>query len=99
MLFSPYLMYSYTMGSRATLGRATDQEGAVSDDYVTMREAQEILGVSNFTVWQMVKDGRLTAYRSETDRRKKLIRRADLSALQQPQVMGEATDDAKKAAA
>ena len=71
----------------------------MGDEYVTMREAQEILGVSNFTVWQMVKDGRLTAYRSETDRRKKLIRRADLTALQQPQAIGEAPDDTKKAAA
>jgi len=87
------------MGSRATPGRATDQEGTVSDDYVTMREAQEILGVSNFTVWQMVKTGRLTAYRSGTDRRKKLVRRADLTALQQPQPIDDAPDDTKKAAA
>ncbi len=67
-------------------------------DYVSMREAQEILGVSNFTIWQMVKDGRLPAYQSETDRRKKLIRRADLDALREPRPI-TSIDGAKKAAA
>ncbi len=38
-------------------------------NYVSMREAEEILGVSNFTIWQMVRDGRRPAYQSETDRR------------------------------
>ena len=74
----------------------------MDDEYVTMREAQEILGVSNFTVWQMVKDGRLTAFRSDVDRRKKLVRRRDLDALLAPKpvVMHErAGDEAKKAAA
>jgi excisionase family DNA binding protein len=56
----------------------------MDDEYVTMREAQEILGVSNFTIWQMVKDGRLAAYQSGTDRRKKLVRRSDLAALKEP---------------
>ena len=69
----------------------------MGDEFVTMREAREILGVSNFTIWQMVKDGRLTAYQSGTDRRKKLIRRADLDALLQPRPIPR--EDPKKAAA
>lgn len=47
-------------------------------EYVTMAEAQKILGVSNRTIWAMVKDGRLQAYESPTDRRRKLILREDL---------------------
>ena len=74
----------------------------MDDEYVTMREAQEILGVSNFTIWQMVKDGRLPAFRSSVDRRKKLIRRGDLDALRAPtpiEVDEHAGDKLKKAAA
>lgn len=52
--------------------------------FVTMKEAQEILGVSNYTIWQMVKTGRLTAYRSQVDRRRKMIPREDVERLKQP---------------
>ena len=54
------------------------------DEYVTMTEAQEILGVSRFKIWQLVKDGRLPTFQSELDRRQKLIRRSDLDALREP---------------
>ena len=72
------------------------------DEFVTMHEAQEILGVSSFTIWQMAKDGRLPAFRSEIDRRKKLIRRSDLEALRSPKpvdITNRAEDRAKKSAA
>lgn len=68
-------------------------------EYVTMREAQEILGVSNFTMWQLVKRGELIAYQSGADRRKKLVRRADLEALRAPRPIDAGEDGAKKAAA
>jgi excisionase family DNA binding protein len=74
----------------------------VNEEFVTMREAQEILGVSNFTVWQMVKDGRLQTFRSQVDRRKKLIRRSDLDAMLAPRPTDLADrfeDRAKKSAA
>ncbi len=71
----------------------------MEDEYVTMREAQEILGVSNFTMWQLVKSGELTAYQSATDRRKKLIRRGDLEALRAPRAIAPAGSEQKKAAA
>jgi excisionase family DNA binding protein len=82
--------------------RNPEQEGAVRGEFVTMKEAQEILGVSNFTIWQMVKDGRLPTFRSEVDRRKKLIRRSDLDAIQAPKPINlEDRDEgqAKKSAA
>jgi len=56
----------------------------MSDEFVTMRKAQEILGVSKFKMWQLVRDGQLAAYQSEVDRREKLIRRVDLDALRSP---------------
>jgi excisionase family DNA binding protein len=65
----------------------------MTDEFVTMAEAQEILGVSNFTIWRMVKDGRLTAYPSRIDRRKKMIRRSELEALRFPEIP---EGDAKK---
>jgi excisionase family DNA binding protein len=52
-----------------------------NDDFVSMAEAQRILGVSNYTVWRMVRDGELTAYQSSLDRRRKMIRRSDLDAV------------------
>ncbi len=52
-------------------------------EFVTMREAQEELGVSNYTIWRMVRDGELTAYQSSLDRRRKMIRRADLDRLRE----------------
>ena len=57
----------------------------MEEQYVTMREAQEILKVSNYTMWKMVKDGRIKAYQSEVDRRRKLIRRSDLDTIMQAQ--------------
>lgn len=51
------------------------------EDYVTMKEAQELLGVSNQKMWRLVRDGVLEAIRSPLDGRVKLIRRSDLDAL------------------
>lgn len=69
-------------------------EALVSDDFVTMKEAQEILGVSKFTVWRLVRDGKLTAYQSEVDRREKLVRRGDLEALRKPRPLPVAPEKA-----
>ncbi len=55
----------------------------MTDEFVTMKEAQDELGVSNYTMWRMVRDGELTAYQSSLDRRRKMIRRADLDALRE----------------
>jgi hypothetical protein len=66
------------------------------DEYVTMTEARDILDVSRFKLWQLVKEGKLETFRSELDRREKLIRRADLEALRQPRAWD---DQQEKAAA
>ncbi len=53
----------------------------MQSEFVTMAEAQVILGVSNYTIWRMVRDGELQAYQSSVDRRRKMLRRSDLDKL------------------
>jgi len=56
----------------------------VMDDFVTMQQAADLMGVSRWTLWRLVKEGRLPSYQSELNRRVKLVRRADLAALMTP---------------
>ena len=55
-----------------------------SDDYVTMGEAEKLLGVSRFKLWQLVREGVLPTFVSPLDRRQKLVRREDLDRLHEP---------------
>ncbi len=61
----------------------------MEEQFVTMKEAQEILGISNYTMWKMVKDGRVKAYQSGVDRRRKLIRKSDLEAIKRARPIEE----------
>jgi excisionase family DNA binding protein len=70
----------------------------VQDEFVTMTEAQEILGVSRFKIWQLVRDGELETFEYPLDRRQKLIRRSDLDALRSPKPRAD-FGELKKAAA
>jgi len=70
-----------------------------TNEYVTMTEAQEILGVSRFKIWQLVKEGRLQTFRSDLDRREKLIRRSDLETIGQPRAETAFEEEQGKAAA
>ena len=56
----------------------------MSDEFMTLQEAAEALKVSRFTLWRLLKDGKLPAYQSEADRRRKLVRREDVEAMKQP---------------
>jgi hypothetical protein len=55
-----------------------------NDEYVTLGEATEILGVSRFKTWQLVREGVLPTFVSPLDRRQKLVRREDLGQLRHP---------------
>jgi len=72
---------------------------ADTSEYVTMTEAQEILNVSRFKIWQLVKEGRLQTFRSDLDRREKLIRRSDLATVGQPRAEIGFEEEMGKAAA
>jgi DNA-binding MarR family transcriptional regulator len=50
-------------------------------DSITMKEAQERLGVSSHKMWRLVRDGILPARPNPLDRREKLIRLTDLERL------------------
>src|SRR5215213_8209138 len=80
----------------AILREVPDDPGGINvdDDFVTMREAAEILGVSKFTMWRLVRDGELAAYRSGSDKREKLVKRADVEAYKAPKPI--AIDEPKK---
>lgn len=63
------------------------------DEYLSLQEAAELMGVSRFKLWRLLKEGKLTAYQSERDRREKLVSRREVEALIRP------TPIAKKVAA
>lgn len=48
------------------------------EEYVTVREAGEMLGVSKVKMAQLLRDGVLTAQDSVLDKRVKLIKREDV---------------------
>lgn len=56
----------------------------MSEEYLSLTAAAELMNVSRFTVWRLVKDGKLDVYESDRDRREKLVRRSDVEALVRP---------------
>ncbi len=54
------------------------------DDFATIQQAATLMGVSRWTLWRLVKEGRLQTYHSDANRRVKLVRRADVEALMVP---------------
>ena len=54
-------------------------------EFLSMKEAQEYLGVSRMKMWRLVKQGIIPAYSDSLDRRKRLVRKEDIEKLRQPQ--------------
>ncbi len=69
----------------------------MTNDFLTLQEAADLMGVSRFKLWRLVREGKLVAHQSERDRREKLVRRADIESLLTPRPIE--ADRAKKAAA
>jgi excisionase family DNA binding protein len=63
---------------------------------IPLKDAAEILGVSKMTMARLVKDGRLTIYRSPIDKRLKLVSREEVANVAKPY---REDPDEKKAAA
>ncbi len=53
-------------------------------EYLSLQAAADLIGVSRFKLWRLVKDGRLDTFASERDRREKLVKRSDVLALIAP---------------
>ncbi len=56
----------------------------MSEEYMTLQEAREFLGISRPTMWRVLKDGDLPVYADPLDKRKKLVKREDVERLKQP---------------
>jgi excisionase family DNA binding protein len=57
------------------------------DDFLTLQQAADLMGVHRITVWRIVRDGKLRTYRSQANRRVKLVKRADVEALMRPRLI------------
>ena len=54
------------------------------DDFVSLTEAARIMGVSRWTIYRLIKSGRLPTYEYPANRNVTLVKRADLEALMTP---------------
>lgn len=66
---------------RADKQAPEDTPAGAAEDYVTVREAQELLGVSKVKMTQLIHDGVVQTYESVLDKRVKLVRRTDVERL------------------
>jgi excisionase family DNA binding protein len=58
-----------------------EMDDEVAEEYLTVNEARELLGVSQSKLWRLLKDGTLLWVPDPLDKRAKLIKRTDLEAL------------------
>lgn len=61
----------------------------MENEFVTMAEAAEMMGISKATMWRRVKAGEIQAYESQVDRRRKLVRKRDIEAMIAPVKLSE----------
>ena len=54
------------------------------EEYMTLGEAAEKLGISRATLWRRVQAGEIVAFQSQLDRRQKLVRREDIEEMLTP---------------
>jgi excisionase family DNA binding protein len=66
--------------------------GGALDDFLTLQQAADLMRVHRITVWRLVRDGKLRMYQSETNRRVKLVKRADVEALMRPRPIEDAEE-------
>ena len=54
------------------------------NEFLTVQQAAEFMGVHRITVWRLVRDGKLQTFQSESNRRVKLVKRSDIENLMRP---------------
>ena len=58
------------------------------EEYLNAREAARYLDISPTTLYRLINTGTLATFRSELDKRERLVRRADLDWLRSPRPFG-----------
>ena len=56
----------------------------MAEEFMTIGEVADELGVTRTTVWRRIKRGELEVFQSQADQRERLVRRTDVEALKQP---------------
>ena len=63
---------------------ATSEGTHMTNDFLTLPEAAELVGVSRATMWRRLKQDEIQTYQSQQDRRVRLVKRSDIEDLLQP---------------
>lgn len=64
---------------------------AMPEELITFKEAKEYLGISRAKMGRLAKEGSLSIYTDPLDKRKKLVPRAEVEKLKQPQAVKKET--------
>jgi len=56
----------------------------MGDEFFTLKEAAERLGVSRATLWRRIRGGDIAVFQSQQDRRERLVRREEIDAMMRP---------------
>jgi predicted site-specific integrase-resolvase len=54
------------------------------EEFLNLKEARQLLGVSRTKLWTLIKEGRLPIYHDPLNKRVRLVRRRDLENLRRP---------------
>jgi len=65
-------------------------------DFLTLTDAARYLGVSRQTLWRRIREGVLPVFQSDTNRRERLVKRADLDAVRTPRTIEITTKTEQK---
>lgn len=65
----------------------------MQDEFVTIGEAAELLGLTRTTIWRRIKSGGLEVFQSQMDQRERLVRRSDIEALKRPIVIDSGKEE------
>lgn len=59
----------------------------MAEEYISLKEAGDILKVSRTKIWSLIREGVLKTYEDPLDKRKTLVVRSDVLKLKQPRAV------------
>lgn len=59
----------------------------MAEEYISLKEAGDVLQVSRTKIWALVRDGILKTYENPLDKRKTFVIKADVEKLKQPRAV------------